>query len=58
MCSAGRRKDEIVAAQEVFGQRVTMEGIYSYGEIANCGRARPVCRSHNETATFLALSEG
>jgi hypothetical protein len=54
----GRRtKDEITAAQEIFGQGVPMVGFYSYGEIANCGSDRPVCRFHNETATFLALSE-
>lgn len=54
----GRRtKDEIVAAQEVFGPDVPMAGFYSYGEIANCGRERSMCRFHNETATFLALSE-
>lgn len=55
----GRRtKEEIAAAQEVFGAGVPMVGFYSYGEIANCGSPRPVCRFHNETATFLALSEG
>lgn len=54
----GRRTDrEIVAAQEVFGPTVPMIGFYTYGEIANCGQTRPMCRFHNETATFLAVRE-
>jgi hypothetical protein len=54
----GRRTDrEIKAAQEVFGSDVPLVGFYTYGEIANCGSKRPMCRFHNETATFLALRE-
>lgn len=54
----GRRTNkEIVAAQEVFGQDVPLIGFYTYGEIANCGDKAPMCRFHNETATFLALRE-
>ncbi len=55
----GRRTSrEIEAAREVFGQSVPMVGFYTYGEIANCGDVSPMCRFHNETATFLALREG
>ena len=54
----GRRtNEEIRAAQEVFGAAVPMAGFYTYGEIANCGQRRPICRFHNETATFLAIRE-
>jgi hypothetical protein len=54
----GRRTDrEIKAAQEVFGAGVPMVGFYTYGEIANCGESRPMCRFHNETATFLTIRE-
>ena len=54
----GRRTDrEIKAAQDVFGPAVPMVGFYTYGEIANCGETRPMCRFHNETATFLAIRE-
>ena len=54
----GRRtNEEIRAAQEVFGDDVPMAGFYTYGEIANCGQRRPICRFHNETATFLAIRE-
>ncbi len=48
---------EIEAAQQIFGGTVPMAGFYSYGEIANCGDTHPVCRFHNETATFLAIRE-
>ncbi len=55
----GRRTNkEIEAAQEVFGTDVPLIGFYTYGEIANCGEKNPICRFHNETATFLALREG
>jgi hypothetical protein len=37
---------------------VPLIGFYTYGEIANCGEKNPICRFHNETATFLALREG
>jgi hypothetical protein len=54
----GRKTDqEIFAAQEVFGKDVPLAGFYTYGEIANCGDTAPVCRFHNETATFLAMRE-
>ena len=54
----GRRTNkEITAAQEVFGDDVPLIGFYTYGEIANCGEKAPMCRFHNETATFLALRE-
>lgn len=54
----GRRTvQEIQAAQEVFGPDVPMAGFYTYGEIANCGETQPICRFHNETATFLAVRE-
>lgn len=54
----GRRtNEEIRVAQEVFGADVPMAGFYTYGEIANCGQRRPICRFHNETATFLAIRE-
>jgi hypothetical protein len=54
----GRRtRIEIEVAQEVFGKDVPMFGFYTYGEIANCGEKSPMCRFHNETATFLALRE-
>jgi hypothetical protein len=55
----GRRTNkEIEAAQEVFGTDVPLIGFYTYGEIANCGEKNPMCKFHNETATFLALREG
>jgi hypothetical protein len=54
----GRRTNkEIEAAQEAFGTDVPLIGFYTYGEIANCGEKNPICRFHNETATFLALRE-
>jgi hypothetical protein len=54
----GRKTNhEIEAAQEVFGKSVPMIGFYTYGEIANCGEVGPMCRFHNETATFLAIRE-
>jgi hypothetical protein len=55
----GRRTNlEITAAQEVLGENTPMIGFYTYGEIANCGETFPMCRFHNETATFLAIREG
>ena len=48
---------EIDTAQQIFGAEVPMTGFYTYGEIANCGDKDPICRFHNETATFLALRE-
>jgi hypothetical protein len=54
----GRRTHlEIAAAQEAIGASTPMIGFYSYGEIANCGDETPMCRFHNETATFLVLRE-
>ena len=54
----GRRTvREVDAAREVFGTDVPMGGFYTYGEIANCGTESPMCRFHNETATFLAFRE-
>ncbi|MBX3723665.1 MAG: FIST C-terminal domain-containing protein [Turneriella sp.] len=54
----GRKTNqEIEAAQEVFGRDIPMIGFYTYGEIANCGEENPICRFHNETATFLAIRE-
>ncbi len=54
----GRKTNqEIDAAREVFGKDVPIVGFYTYGEIANCGDTHPVCRFHNETATFLAIKE-
>src|SRR5262249_18393601 len=51
----GRKTNrEIEIAQEVFGKSVPLIGFYTYGEIANCGNKYPICRFHNETATFLA----
>jgi hypothetical protein len=54
----GRKTNrEIEVAREIFGNDVPMIGFYTYGEIANCGEVSPMCRFHNETATFLALRE-
>ena len=54
----GRRtENEIDVARQVFGQDVPTVGFYTYGEIGNCGDINPMCRFHNETATFLALRE-
>lgn len=54
----GRKTDqEIMAAREVYGESIPMIGFYTYGEIANCGENAPICRFHNETATFLAIRE-
>jgi hypothetical protein len=54
----GRRTGlEIAAAREALGADTPLIGFYTYGEIANCGDTFPMCRFHNETATFLAIRE-
>jgi hypothetical protein len=52
----GRVEEEVEAVAEVFGQRTTLTGFYSYGEIGPVGNLAD-CRLHNQTMTITCLSE-
>jgi len=52
----GRIDEEIEAVGDVFGQRVTLAGFYSYGEISPFVNSTE-CKLHNQTMTITVLSE-
>ncbi|WP_307839103.1 FIST N-terminal domain-containing protein [Deefgea sp. CFH1-16] len=51
-----RIDEEIEAVADVFGQRVTLAGFYSYGEISPFVSSTE-CKLHNQTMTITTLSE-
>jgi hypothetical protein len=52
----GRVDEEVEAVANVFSQRTTLAGFYSYGEIAPFGDSAE-CKLHNQTMTITCLSE-
>lgn len=51
-----RVDEEVEAVGEVFGQRATLTGFYSYGEISPF-QPDAACRLHNQTMTVTCLNE-
>lgn len=52
----GRVDEEVEAVGEVFGQRATLAGFYSYGEISPFSPSVE-CKLHNQTMTVTYISE-
>ncbi|WP_435353399.1 FIST signal transduction protein [Emticicia sp. SJ17W-69] len=51
-----RTEEEVEAAREIFGEKTTMTGFYSYGEISS-QNANARCELHNQTMTITTISE-
>ncbi|EHQ27713.1 FIST signal transduction protein [Mucilaginibacter paludis] len=51
-----RTDEEVIAAREVLGSKVTITGFYSYGEISPFS-AESKCELHNQTMTITTLTE-
>jgi len=49
-------EEEIEAVREVLGDKPTIGGFYSYGELAPIGALNP-CQLHNQTMTITTFSE-
>lgn len=49
-------EEEVEAVSEVLGEKTSITGFYSYGEIAPFGKFDP-CQLHNQTMTITVLSE-
>ncbi|MDO5970941.1 FIST N-terminal domain-containing protein [Flavivirga aquimarina] len=49
-------EEEVEAVREVIGEKPSITGFYSYGEIAPFGEFSP-CELHNQTMTITTLSE-
>jgi hypothetical protein len=52
----GRVDEEVEAVGDVFGQRATLAGFYSYGEISPFSPAVE-CKLHNQTMTITYIAE-
>lgn len=52
----GRVDEEVEAVGEVFGQRATLAGFYSYGEISPFS-PEVECKLHNQTMTITYIAE-
>jgi hypothetical protein len=53
---AQRTEEEIEAVQEIFGNKTTIAGFYSYGEIAHFNPFE-ACQLHNQTMTVTTFTE-
>lgn len=51
-----RVEEEVEAVREVLGERTTLAGFYSYGEISSEGISRR-CELHNQTMTVTTFNE-
>ncbi len=51
-----RIEEEVETVRDVLGQRATLAGFYSYGEISPFTPGAK-CELHNQTMTITALSE-
>jgi hypothetical protein len=51
-----RVEEEVEAVADVFRQRATLAGFYSYGEISPFSGAL-ACKLHNQTMTITYLTE-
>ncbi|MDO5973579.1 FIST signal transduction protein [Flavivirga jejuensis] len=49
-------EEEVEAVREIIGEKPSITGFYSYGEIAPFGEFSP-CELHNQTMTITTLSE-
>lgn len=49
-------EEEVEVVREVLGERPTISGFYSYGELAPFSKNEP-CRLHNQTMTITTFSE-
>jgi hypothetical protein len=53
---AGRTEEEVEAVADAFGQRATVAGFYSYGEISP-GATGVDCHLHNQTMTVTFIAD-
>lgn len=49
-------EEEVEVVREIIGEKPSITGFYSYGEIAPFGEFSP-CELHNQTMTITTLSE-
>jgi hypothetical protein len=51
-----RTDEELMAAKEIFGNKTSMAGFYSYGELSPLNKGSN-CELHNQTMTITTFTE-